>query len=119
MWLDSVYQLGGLNCIQMNTRGTGYNSLYVQHKLNIIIVAKLMCPFVYHVSIWLNCNKYATSLDVNFLLFQIPGIGLLELPSLPDTSLTADKNMAYAAGGLLIEVVEPMKKWKLSFSGKR
>jgi len=51
-------------------------------------------------------------------VLQIPGIGLLELPSLPDTSLTADRKMAFAAGGLLIEVVEPMKKWKLNFSGK-
>jgi hypothetical protein len=51
------------------------------------------------------------------LYIRIPGIGLLELPSLPDTSVKGDKEMVYSAGGLVIEPVEPMKQWRLTFAG--
>ena len=49
---------------------------------------------------------------------QIPDLGLLELPSLPDTSLYTEKTLSFSAGGLEIEPVEAMKKWKISYKGK-
>lgn len=51
------------------------------------------------------------------LYIRFPDFGLLELPSLPDTCLLGEKPLSYAAGGLHIEVVEPMKRWRLSFKG--
>ena len=50
--------------------------------------------------------------------FQLPGIGLFELPSMPDTSLEGTGKDEYAADGLKIEVVEPMKKWRIRYDGK-
>jgi len=52
------------------------------------------------------------------LYLRIPGIGLLELPSFPDTSLYTQKELSYSAGGIEITPVKAMKHWKLSFSGK-
>lgn len=54
------------------------------------------------------------------LYIRLPELGLLELPSLPDTSLYQSKTETpgFSAGGLRIEPVTPMKKWKLSFEGK-
>ena len=49
---------------------------------------------------------------------QLPGIGLFELPSMPDTSLEGTCKDEYAAGGLKIEAVEPMQKWRITFDGK-
>lgn len=51
------------------------------------------------------------------LYIRLPDLGLLELPSLPDTCLLEDKPKSYAAGGLVIDPVEPMKRWRLSFNG--
>ena len=47
----------------------------------------------------------------------MPGVGLFELPSLPDTSLYS-KEEAYSAGGLNLIPDQPMKTWKVTFSGK-
>ncbi|XP_074660914.1 uncharacterized protein LOC141913314 [Tubulanus polymorphus] len=52
------------------------------------------------------------------LYIRIPDIGLLEIPSLPDTHLISPVENSYSAGGLLIEPVEPMKTWKISFTGE-
>lgn len=52
------------------------------------------------------------------LYLRIPEIGFLEIPSLPDTRLQGTEKNAFAAGGLKFDVVEPMKKWKLSYNGK-
>ena len=40
------------------------------------------------------------------------------MPNLPDTSLYTKESDAYAAGGLHLEPVVPMKKWKLLYDGK-
>ena len=40
------------------------------------------------------------------------------MPNLPDTSLYTKEPDAYAAGGLRLELVVPMKKWKLLYDGK-
>ena len=49
---------------------------------------------------------------------QFPDLGILEMPNLPDTSLYTKESNAYAAGGLRLEPVVPMKKWKLFYDGK-
>lgn len=55
---------------------------------------------------------------MHVLFMQIPGLGFLELPSMPDTSLRGTMENEYAAGGLHIRVVEPMKTWSIIFDGK-
>ncbi|KAJ8314692.1 hypothetical protein KUTeg_006842, partial [Tegillarca granosa] len=52
------------------------------------------------------------------LYLRLPGIGMLEMPSLPDTKLRGSPEGKYAAGGLVIESGEPMKTWKISYTGK-
>ncbi|XP_064594937.1 uncharacterized protein LOC135461674 isoform X2 [Liolophura sinensis] len=52
------------------------------------------------------------------LLIRIPDVGLLEFPTLPETNLEGTHPGEFAAGGLKLEAVEPMKTWKLTFSGK-
>lgn len=42
----------------------------------------------------------------------------MELPCMPDTSLQGTKENEFAAGGLHIQVLEPMKKWSIKFDGK-
>ncbi|XP_066271081.1 uncharacterized protein [Branchiostoma lanceolatum] len=49
---------------------------------------------------------------------KLPNIGLLEHPSMPDTSMKRVSDWEFAAGGVRLELVEPMKVWRLSFSGK-
>ncbi|KAL4233769.1 hypothetical protein ACF0H5_008447 [Mactra antiquata] len=49
---------------------------------------------------------------------RLPNLGFLELPSMPDTSLNGTLENEYAAGGLHIKVVEPMKLWNIKFDGK-
>ncbi|XP_067675175.1 uncharacterized protein [Haliotis asinina] len=51
------------------------------------------------------------------VLLRVPGVGLLMLPSMPDTSLTGPGD-SYSAGGLTMEVLEPMKTWRVAFQGK-
>ena len=54
-----------------------------------------------------------------FLPFlQIPDLGLLEIPSLPDTCLYRNNEMEYSADAFKIEPVTAMKEWKLSYDGK-
>ncbi|CAH1252460.1 Hypp9300 [Branchiostoma lanceolatum] len=52
------------------------------------------------------------------LYLRLPNIGLLEHPSMPDTSMKRVSDWEFAAGGVRLELVEPMKVWRLSFSGK-
>lgn len=57
-----------------------------------------------------DCNLY--------IWFQLPRIGLLEMPSLPDTWLSdKDSTYAYTAGGLTLKPVRPMDTWSLAYSG--
>ncbi|PVD27980.1 hypothetical protein C0Q70_10556 [Pomacea canaliculata] len=44
-------------------------------------------------------------------------LGILEMPNMPDTNLQGEENK-FAAGGLLLEPVEAMKTWRLSYQGK-
>ncbi|XP_045197866.2 uncharacterized protein LOC123552343 [Mercenaria mercenaria] len=52
------------------------------------------------------------------VFLRLPDLGFLELPSMPDTSLHGTMDNEYAAGGLHIRMVEPMKKWGIQFEGK-
>lgn len=52
------------------------------------------------------------------LYLKVPNVGLLELPTLPDTTLTGTGEPRFAAGGLQITPVLQMKEWKVEFSGK-
>ncbi|KAK7107098.1 uncharacterized protein [Littorina saxatilis] len=52
------------------------------------------------------------------LLFRFSDLGILEIPSMPDTSLYTTEPNTFGAGGLRLEPVVPMKKWKLSYQGK-
>ncbi|KAK3108445.1 hypothetical protein FSP39_008087, partial [Pinctada imbricata] len=52
-----------------------------------------------------------------WLVLEIPGIGVLEHPVHPDTHVTNTSTNQYNAGGLRIEMIEPMKKWRVSFNG--
>ncbi|XP_060593544.1 uncharacterized protein LOC132748017 [Ruditapes philippinarum] len=49
---------------------------------------------------------------------RLPDLGFLELPSMPDTSLRGTMENEFAAGGLHISMVEPMKTWSIKFDGK-
>ncbi|ESO93220.1 hypothetical protein LOTGIDRAFT_119476 [Lottia gigantea] len=57
------------------------------------------------------------NLTQTILILRLPGIGLLEMPTQPDTNLVG-KSKHFSAGGLTLKPVEPMKKWKLSFNGQ-
>ena len=48
---------------------------------------------------------------------QVPGLGLLHSFKLPDTVLFGTENNTFGAEGILIEAIEPMVKWKVSYSG--
>ena len=64
------------------------------------------------------CQEQTAHNQSFIISFQLPGIGLFELPSMPDTSLEGTGKDEYAADGLKIEAVEPMKKWHIQFDGK-
>lgn len=50
-------------------------------------------------------------------MIQIPDIGLLKWPKSPDSTLKASGEMVFGAEGILMEPVEPMKKWRVSYDG--
>ncbi|XP_005095516.3 uncharacterized protein LOC101859923 [Aplysia californica] len=53
-----------------------------------------------------------------WLFLDIPGIGCLQHPFHPDTSAFFTDGNSFRAGGLFFEMLEPMCRWKISFSGK-
>lgn len=53
-----------------------------------------------------------------WLVMEIPGIGRLQHPLHPDTLVSNVSNNEYTAGGINIEIIEPMKKWKISYNGQ-
>nr|XP_023026795.1 uncharacterized protein LOC111514783 [Leptinotarsa decemlineata] len=60
---------------------------------------------------------------VGLVYLVLPDYGILESVHLPKTTLDAEPSSLfhldrYAGGGLTITPVKPMKKWKISFSGK-
>lgn len=83
----------------------------------ILYISKYCGASLYKVKNFLGAHDFKYGLYV-VNLYQIPGVGLLELPSLPDTSLYTTKELSYSAGGLEITPVEPMQSWKIFFDGK-
>ncbi|XP_046660534.1 uncharacterized protein LOC124354257 [Homalodisca vitripennis] len=56
---------------------------------------------------------------VNGLFYVVvPGLGLLCSHKIPDTVLFDAKDDTFGAEGILAQPLEPMKKWKLSYSGE-
>ncbi|RZB94432.1 uncharacterized protein BDFB_004454, partial [Asbolus verrucosus] len=54
-----------------------------------------------------------------YLLIESSGLGLLETPKLPGTSLYQnEENEEYAAEGIKLTPIEAMKKWRISYEGK-
>lgn len=50
------------------------------------------------------------------VLVQIPSVGLLQLPRMPDTLMFGDGDQ-FGAEGLRITPVTPMAEWKIQYVG--
>ncbi|XP_066246625.1 uncharacterized protein [Euwallacea similis] len=54
-----------------------------------------------------------------YLKIKNSKFGILELPKAPDTSLfNTEEEESYAAEGIKVTNVEPMKKWRITFTGQ-
>lgn len=53
-----------------------------------------------------------------WLYLRIPGVGDFHHPVHPDTLVCNVTPGTLTAGGLRIDMVEPMVKWKVSFNGQ-
>ncbi|KAK6982171.1 phosphoenolpyruvate synthase, partial [Biomphalaria glabrata] len=53
-----------------------------------------------------------------WLFLELPRFGCLQLPRHPDTDVYFTDGKTFRAAGLSFEIIEPMKKWKLTYSGK-
>ncbi|XP_066995476.1 uncharacterized protein [Anabrus simplex] len=56
-----------------------------------------------------------------FLFIQVPGLGLLSTPKLPDTLMFRDetyKPEEYGAEGIRLVPFQPMRVWRLQYNGK-
>ncbi|OWF55492.1 phosphoenolpyruvate synthase [Mizuhopecten yessoensis] len=62
------------------------------------------------------CRRHERRGEI-WVFLEIPGIGVLEHPLHPDTYVVNTNGRDYTTGGLKIEMVEPMKTWKLSYDG--
>uniref|UniRef100_A0A914XFV9 DUF7064 domain-containing protein n=1 Tax=Plectus sambesii TaxID=2011161 RepID=A0A914XFV9_9BILA len=53
-----------------------------------------------------------------FFILRVPGLGILENIEMPSTNLPVDDVPgAYAAKGITVKCLEPMKKWHISYRG--
>jgi len=52
-----------------------------------------------------------------WLSANIPGIGFFQSPVHPDTNVYNVEPDVYSAGGLKYECLEPMRRWRITFSG--
>ncbi|XP_060065113.1 putative phosphoenolpyruvate synthase [Ylistrum balloti] len=62
------------------------------------------------------CRRHERRGEI-WLFLEIPTIGVLQHPLHPDTYVINTNGQKYSAGGLKIEMIEPMKTWKVSFNG--
>lgn len=53
-----------------------------------------------------------------WLLMHVPGVGYLQHPVHPDTSIFNTDPNSFTAGGLRFDVVHPMQRWRVSYSGQ-
>lgn len=65
------------------------------------------------------CRKHLLVDGLLYLKIKDSGLGILGTPKLPDTALykTQDSE-GYSAEGIEIILIEPMKKWRLTYRGK-
>ncbi|XP_071084332.1 rifampicin phosphotransferase-like [Haliotis cracherodii] len=52
-----------------------------------------------------------------WLFLDLPGIGQLQHPVHPDTDVYNTDGKNFSAGGLTFELLQPMRRWKISYSG--
>eukprot|EP00057_Strongylocentrotus_purpuratus_P019259 XP_011673733.1 PREDICTED: uncharacterized protein LOC100890479 [Strongylocentrotus purpuratus] len=52
-----------------------------------------------------------------WFILGLPGIGDLVHPQYPDCVVQGDLSSGFRAGGLTMEVLEPMKLWRISYNG--
>lgn len=52
-----------------------------------------------------------------WMVLEIPGVGVLQHPVHPDTDIPNTNGVDFSAGGLRVEMIEPMKRWKVMFNG--
>lgn len=52
-----------------------------------------------------------------WLYINIEGVGFFQSPVHPDTMLYNTDSNSYSAGGLKFELLEPMRRWKVTFNG--
>lgn len=52
-----------------------------------------------------------------WLFLEIPGVGCLQHPAHPDTLVCNTDGASFTAGGLRLEMCEPMRTWRLSYCG--
>lgn len=58
------------------------------------------------------------NINQTVFILHVPSVGMLQLPCAPATTIVTSESInGYRAGGLQIEMLSPMKKWKLSFRG--
>lgn len=62
------------------------------------------------------CRRHERRGEI-WLFLEVPEIGVLQHPLHPDTYVINTNGRDYSTGGLKIEMVEPMKMWKVSFDG--
>lgn len=54
-----------------------------------------------------------------YLKIEKSKLGVLQIPTLPDTSLyQTEETEEHSAGGIKIVTVVPMKKWRIEYQGK-
>ncbi|XP_072135997.1 rifampicin phosphotransferase-like isoform X2 [Mobula birostris] len=52
-----------------------------------------------------------------WLLLRVDGIGCFQHPIHPDTIYTLDSKNSWSAGGLKLECLEPLRRWRVFFNG--
>ena len=53
-----------------------------------------------------------------WLYLNLPGIDPLQLPVHPDTDLYNVDSEKFTAGGLTFDLLHPMLRWKITYSGQ-
>jgi len=52
-----------------------------------------------------------------WVLLDLPGIGFLEHPNHPDTAVYNMETGLFKAEGCEFKVIEPMRRWKVTYKG--
>ncbi|KAK3592024.1 hypothetical protein CHS0354_031535 [Potamilus streckersoni] len=52
-----------------------------------------------------------------WVLLEVPGLGFYQHPVHPDTCFYNTDGVSFTAGGVKLQLLEPLRRWKVSFSG--